>query len=192
MPPTDSTTSPGLQRLCRRAFAGDAGDHHAVVHFGCVKAKPRARGMVRPADRQHVVHDRLQEIGRHEHVQRDVLAILAGVLQLQRADADEVAFRADEPGAAPVGVRGRGEDRLVEEVLPVAGKLLARDDARGDRVGDAAAGGGDDAGAGKRGVGVAEGQGRDVDAAERLDQAEAGLLIESDDVAREGCGRRPA
>ena len=46
------------------------------------------------------------------------------LLELQRADAEQVAVRPDQRGAAPVGMRRRGEDRLVEHVFPIAGEFL--------------------------------------------------------------------
>ena len=46
----------------------------------------------------------------------------------------QVAGRADHRGAAPVRMRRRGEDRLVEDVFPVAGEFLLADDARRDRA----------------------------------------------------------
>jgi hypothetical protein len=40
----------------------------------------------------------------------------------QRADADQLAPVVEQPGAAVVGPRRRGEQRVVDVVLPVAGE----------------------------------------------------------------------
>ena len=47
---------------------------------------------------------------------------------------DEIALGADDRSAAPIGMRRRGEDRLVQHILPIAGEFLARRDMRRDRV----------------------------------------------------------
>src|SRR5690606_10611746 len=68
-----------------------------------------------------------------------------GALDLQRADADEIAARRNQPGAAPVRMRGEGEDRVVDQIFPVAGEFLSRRDARGERLRASAGGAYDDA-----------------------------------------------
>ena len=45
------------------------------------------------------------------------------LLQQQRADAKQFSVAADQRGAAPLRMRGRGEDGLVEDVFPVAREL---------------------------------------------------------------------
>ena len=75
----------------------------------------------------------MEQIDRHHHVEMLVLA-LARALDLQRADADQFALRRRSAGAAPVGMRRIGEDRLVEHVFPIAGELLLRGDAPGNRT----------------------------------------------------------
>src|ERR1700674_5964082 len=79
----------------------------------------------------------------------------------------------DHRRAAPVGVRGRGEQRLVEEVFPVAGELLLGHDLGRHRA---------FAPAGARhyhlvadlgGTGAAERERRKIELGERLYQAEA-------------------
>src|SRR6185436_16271234 len=92
--------------------------------------EPGPRWLVRPADRQQVVEDRRQQIDRYDHVDVARRTLLAALLQLQRADAEQIAIRADQRSAAPVGMRRRGEDRFVDDVFPVAGKLLLGDDTR--------------------------------------------------------------
>ena len=57
-----------------------------------------------------------------------------GALQLQRADAEKIAGGPDQRRAAPEGM-GRGrEDRLVEDVFPIAREFLLGHDARRDRA----------------------------------------------------------
>ena len=46
---------------------------------------------------------------------RPSLAALARALDVQRADAEQPPVGAEQPGAAPEGMRRRGEDRLVEQ-----------------------------------------------------------------------------
>ena len=46
----------------------------------------------------------------------------------------QLAVRPDQPGAAPERMRGRGEDRLVEMIFPIAGEFLLGDDARAHRL----------------------------------------------------------
>ena len=58
---------------------------------------------------------------------------LALALELQRADADQLAAVRDQSGPAPIGMRGMGEDRLVQQILPVTGEFLLRRDMAGNR-----------------------------------------------------------
>ena len=134
LPATESTMSPvrmsaffaGPRSAARRRPAG--------YHFGGIEAEPRPRRHVAPAEFHQIVDDRLEQIDRHHHVDVLRLAFLGGVLQLQRADAEQVAGRADQRGAAPVRMRRRGEDRFVEHIFPIAGEFLLGDDAGGDRA----------------------------------------------------------
>ena len=80
-------------------------------------------------------------------------------------------------------MRRRREDRLVEHILPVAGELLLGDDARGHRVLAPAGAGHHHALADLGILGAAERQGRQIEASQRLQQAEAGLLVEGQHVA---------
>src|SRR5207244_4288106 len=104
------------------------------------------------------------------------------LLDMQRCDAHQRAVAADQRAAAPEGVRRRGEDRALQEVLPIAGEFLARDDQRLDGVAPAAAGGDDRRILDAQAAGVAELERRQSQPAECLDEAESGLLIESDDM----------
>src|SRR5262249_56635217 len=77
--------------------------------------------------------DRLEQVDGDDHVEV-LAAVCARLLELQRADAEEIALWSDERGAAPVRMCRRREDRLVEQVFPVAGEFLAGSDAGSDRV----------------------------------------------------------
>jgi len=57
---------------------------------------------------------------------------VALAFELERADADQLAAVRDQPGTAPIGMRGIGEDRLVQQILPVTGELLLGGDMAGD------------------------------------------------------------
>ena len=112
------------------------------------------------------------------------LALLDGVLELQRADADQIAGRSDQRGAAPVRMRGRGEDRLVEHVFPVAGEFLLGDDAGRDRVMPAAGAADHDALADRGRGRLADLERRHVELGERLHQSESGFLVIAQHVTR--------
>ena len=106
------------------------------------------------------------------------------MLQLQRADAEQVALRSDQGGAAPVRMRRRSEDRLVEHVFPIAGEFLLGDDARGHRAG-AATGAADHHPLADRHCGrAADLERRHVELGERLNEAEPGFLVVAERVAR--------
>ena len=95
------------------------------------------------AGRQAAIDDTLAAIEDAAALNADCLIVVAGgLLELERPDADQPAFGVDETGAAPVGVRRRREQGFLENVFPVAGKLLAGDDAGGERVREAAGAGG--------------------------------------------------
>ena len=112
--------------------------------------------------------------------------VVAALLEMKRADADERAVAGDERGAAPVGMGGAGEDRLVEEIFPIAGEFLLGRDPRRHRALPAAAAGDDHALADPDPRRAAERQRRQVEPAQRLDQAEAGLLVIGQRMARDG------
>src|SRR5207253_6002625 len=106
-----------------RSLAGDADYHDAVVDFGGVHAEPRPRRLVDAAEFPDVVEHRLQQVDRYDHV--DVFGLaLALAFELQRTDADQFAAVRDQPGAAPIGMRGMGEDGLIQQIFPIAGKFL--------------------------------------------------------------------
>ena len=114
------------------------------------------------------------------------LALLGRLLQLQRADADEIAGRSDQRGAAPVRMRRRGEDRFVEHIFPIAGEFLLGDDAGRDRALPSAGAADDDALADRGRGRFADLERRHVELGERLHQAKAGLLVVAEHVPRHG------
>jgi len=69
-------------------------------------------------------HNGGEQINWNNHVERQGRAARGGGLKLEGADAQQLAFRADQGRAAPVWMTGRGEDCFLQKVLPVAGKLL--------------------------------------------------------------------
>src|SRR4029077_13261436 len=85
-------------------------------------------------------------------------------------------------------MRRRGEDRFVEHVFPIAGEFLLGDDAGGDRALPAAGAGDHDALADRGRGGLADLEPRHVELGERLNEAEAGLLV----VAQNRAGPRAA
>ncbi len=125
--------------LVRGAALGEAGDEDRALGLGGVHAEPGPRRAVDPAEAQQVVEDRREQVDRHDHVALRGDALAAGFLDEQRADALEAAAPVDAGGTAPARVRGRGEDRLIEQVLPVPGELALGDDAGLERTGGAAA-----------------------------------------------------
>ena len=62
------------------------------------------------------------------------------LLDMERADANQPAVAVDRAGAAPERMGGRREERLVEEIFPIAGELLLADDHRADGLGSRAGG----------------------------------------------------
>ena len=109
-----------------RAAGREAGDDQPLARFGGVHAEPRSRRALHAPGLHHVIEDRPQEIDRHEHVALD-RARVDLLLNEKRADRGELAVGADQRRAAPLRVRRRGEERLVEHVLPVAGELALRE-----------------------------------------------------------------
>ena len=81
-----------------------AGDHDAVGGVGREQAEPGAGRAIDPAVAQQVVQDRRQEVDRHDHVADQALALAGHLLDQERADADQVAARADAGGTAPMRV----------------------------------------------------------------------------------------
>jgi len=161
-------------------LVGEPDDHHLALRLGGVEPEPRPRRAVGLAEGQQVVEDRRQQVDRHDHVEGLGPAALARLLELQRADADEVAGRADQRGAAPVRMRWRHEDGFVQRVLPVASEGLAGDDVPGERMRPPTGSAGHDSAPDLGLVRSAEGQRRQVEPPQRLDQAESGLIVEAE------------
>ena len=80
-------------------------------------------------------------------------------------------------------MRRRGEQRVLKQVLPVAGELLSADDARLERAMPAAGGGEQGFGAGLDRPRVTELDRRQGKPAERLHQPKAGFLVHGQGVA---------
>src|SRR4051794_7554606 len=100
-----------------------------VLGFGRIEPKPGPRRPIRPPKPRHVFENRGEKINGNDHVNRQGPAARGGVLELERADAQQLAARADQGRAAPQWMARRREDRFLQKVLPVARKLLPRDDA---------------------------------------------------------------
>ena len=157
-----------------RAALGNAHHHHHAVRLGREGAEPRARWLSHLAALHQVVEDRGQKVDRHDHVDVGDLAGAAH-LQAQRADAEQLAVTVEQRRTAPGRVRRRGEDRLVDEIFPVAGEFLLGDDVGVDMLADTV---GERHGVADIGLpGVAELDRRQAERRQRLHQAEAGLLI---------------
>src|SRR6202790_2700925 len=173
----------GLEFGARRwPFCGDADPHHAVVDLGRKHPEPRPRRLVDAAEFAQIVEHRLEQVDRHDHV--DMLGLaLALALELQRADADQFAAGRDQSGAAPIGMRGIGEDRLIQEIFPVTGKLLLGGDMAGDRARASACTAHYHTVVDLGRAGGTERQRIEVDVAKRLHQAEAAHGIEAERVA---------
>ena len=121
----------------RRTLGRDADGDDLVLDLGRIEPEPRPRRLVDAAEFAQVIKDRRQQVDRHHHVEMLVLA-LARAFELQGADPDQLALRRNQRGATPVGMRRRGEDRLVEHVFPIAREFLLGGDAAGERTGAAA------------------------------------------------------
>src|SRR5262245_3158990 len=123
-------------RLLAGPFRTHARDHQVPALLLGVDAEPGLRRPGRMPLRQQVGEDRRKRIDRHEHIAGLVLA--AGIADDQRPDANQLAVAVDQRGAAPGEMRRGSKDRVVEEVLPAAGKLASRHDPNSLRVGGAA------------------------------------------------------
>src|ERR1700687_5830507 len=178
----------GLEFCARRGpLPGDADHHDLIVDLGRVHTEPGPRRLVDAAELSQVVEHRLEQIDRHDHV--DVLGLaLALAFELQRADADQLAAVRDQPGAAPVRVRGIGKDRFVQQILPVTGELLLRGDVAGDRPRAFACAAYHHAVADFGGSRRTQRQRIEVDAAKGLHQAEAADGIEAEGIALHHAG----
>jgi hypothetical protein len=170
-----------------------ARDRELPLDLGGIHAEPGARRPVDAPVLEQIVQDRLQQVDRNHHV---ALHLLAAPLLLheQRADAEQPPFGADERGAAPIRMRRRREDRLVEHVLPVAGELALAEHARLERMRSPAVPGDHHLVADLAGGGGAALERRQLEAPERLHQPEAARLVVGERETRDGgavVGRQP-
>src|SRR4051794_10312712 len=108
---------------------------------------------------------------------------LAFALELERADADQLAAGREQSGTAPIGMGGIGEDRFIQKILPVACELLLGDDLACNRAGASAGPGHHHLVPDLCAAGGPERQWIEIDTAKRLDQPEAADEIESQRVA---------
>ena len=106
------------------------------------------------------------------------------MLYMKGADPDQPAIGADQSGTAPKRVSGRGKDRAIEHVLPIAGKFLASDNPRGDRMAPPAFGGHDGAIARADAHPDPEIDRWGVQPSQRLDQTETGFLVVGEHMTR--------
>src|SRR5205807_8228921 len=109
----DDVAGADVGRL-RRPARRKTHHHDLVLDLGRIEPEPWTRRAVRPAELQQIVKNRFEIVDRYDHVEVLIRPLLARALKLQRADAEEIAGGAEQRGAAPVRMRGRGEDRLVE------------------------------------------------------------------------------
>ena len=117
-----------------RAAGGEPVDDQAALPIGGVDSEPGPRRTGRSPGPHEIVENGLEQVDGHEHVAVD--GFVAGVLlQQQRPDADEPAILVEQRGAAPLGMRRRGEQRGVEQVFPEPGEFPLGKDRRLQRVG---------------------------------------------------------
>src|SRR5512132_409442 len=100
----------------RRPAPGNSADDQALLRFRGVHPQPRTGRPRRRAILQHVVEYGWQEIDRYEHVALNRLAVLR-LLHQQRSDAEKFSVGPDQRRTAPLRMRRRRKERLVEHVL---------------------------------------------------------------------------
>src|SRR5437867_11563223 len=120
-----------VAHLYTGALSGSAAreprNHDMPFHFRRIKAEPGAGGPPRSAELHQVLEDRLEQVDRYDHVALHG-APAQFLLNHQGADPEEPPANADERCAAPMGMRRGGEERFIQYILPVAGKLSPRDE----------------------------------------------------------------
>src|SRR5664279_2843456 len=89
-------------------------------------------------------------------------------LELQGTNADQFAAARNQAGAAPVRMRGIGEDRLIQQIFPIPGELLLGDDLACDRAGASAGAAHHDLVADSCGTGRAQRHRSELERTERL------------------------
>ena len=130
-----------------------------------------------------VVLDPGEEVDRHEHVALDH-TVVDRLLHEQRADAREPPARVDERSATPLRMQRRGEQGLVEHVLPVARELALVEHLRPECVGAPAAAQHDRGVADLERLRRAPRQRRELEGPERLHHAEARREVVSERMPR--------
>src|SRR5260370_1354747 len=115
-------------RLLRRAFGGHSGDEQPPSQLFGVEAEARPAGSRLAPSRDQVAQNRRQLVDRHEHVARRLVASADGLADDKRTDADELALAIDQRCPAPGRMGRRGEQRLLEHILPAAGEFALGDD----------------------------------------------------------------
>ena len=152
--------------------------------FRRIKAEPGTGGPPCSAEFHQVLEDRLEQVDRYGHIALHGAAAQF-FLNHQRAYPEEPPAYADQRGAAPMRMRRGGEERLIQYVLPVAGKLAPRDELGLERMLAAAVTGDDDIVADAAGSCSAPWKRRRGQLAERLHQSEAGRLIIGERMTRD-------
>src|SRR3954468_20392026 len=169
-----------VAHLHARAFRGrprcDSGDHELRARLRRVHAEPRPRLAPGTAELQHVVEDRLEVVDRYQHVSLQHAAVDL-FLDEQRSDGEKLSVGAEERGAAPLRMRRRRVDRLVEHVLPVAGELTLREHRGAQRARPAAVTRDHHVLADAAGAGAAARERPHAELGEGLHQSEPGGLI---------------
>ena len=156
------------------------------VVLGRHHAEPRPTRLVLAPVDEELVEDRLQQVHRHDHVRVERFFVPPDVLDEEGADPPQRPVAPDDRRPAPVRVGGRGEDRLLQEILPVAREFPLEDDLRRHRLRDAPVSGEHHVVSLGERVGGPEGEAGHRKALERLHQGEPRLLIVGDDVGRDG------
>src|SRR5881396_3626697 len=111
--------------------------------FGRIEAQPGPGGPPCSAELHQVLEDRLEQVDRYDHVALHGAAAQF-FLNHQRAYPEQPPAYADQRCAAPMRMRRGGEERFIQHILPVAGKLSSGDELRLERMLAAAVTGHDD------------------------------------------------
>lgn len=166
-----------------RTAIADAANHELAHVLDREDAEPGTRRRRQSALRHQLLEDRLEPVDGHVHVAGEGRrARTQRLLHQQRADAQQRAVVADQCRATPQRIGRHGEDRVVQKVFPVAGKLAAASDLHLERrllatharnVGLAAQ---------LQRIGIAEHQMFQPDRLLGADQAEAAFVVVADDV----------
>src|SRR5436309_11111756 len=136
-----------VAHLYSGAFRGPAAreprNHDMSFDFGRIEAQPGPGGPPCSAELHQVLENRLEQVDRYDHVALHGAAAQF-FLNHERAYPEEPPACADQRCAAPMGMRWGGEERFIQYILPVAGKLPPRDELGLERVLAAAVTGHDD------------------------------------------------